>query len=65
MTREPKPGERIHNLDTDTHFRCHHTRYGICYSQRDEQEDGRCFIYQFPNGEYNSLHQIVGENNEE
>jgi len=60
ITREPKPGEIIETPDGE-YWKVDHCRFGICYSQADVQSDTKCFIYQFPNGEYNKLHRIVGD----
>lgn len=59
ITREPRPGDLI-EYGTKT-WVVHHVRDNICYSQADEGRDKKCFIYQFPNGQYNHLHTIVGK----
>ncbi len=63
LTREPKQGDTVEyehdNNGPIDRWAVHHTRDSICYSQADEQEDGKCFIWKFADGELNKMFTIV------
>ena len=59
MNRKPEPGETIYSTYNGERWKCHHTKDNICYSQEDEMNDGKQFIYQFANEEYNRMHIIL------
>lgn len=61
MNRKPDPGDIIYYIRNGDEWPVHHTRDNICYSQEDESSDGKQFIYQFADGEFNTMHIIREE----
>jgi len=60
MNRKPVKGDTIYYTPTGEKWLCDHTKDNVCYSQADELNDNRCFIYWFERGYvFNNLHVIL------
>jgi hypothetical protein len=65
ITREPKPGDTIayehDNNGPIDRWTVHHCTGSLCYSQADEKNDTKVFIWRFADGVHNSIHTIEND----
>ena len=60
MNRKPEQGDTIYYTPTGEKWLVDHTKDNICYSQADELNDTKCFIYWFEGDKaFNNLHVIL------
>lgn len=61
ITRPPVIGDIIRYIPTGFEWEVKYVTQHIAYETPDIRDSKHCFIFKFPNGEYNTHHEIVGE----